>query len=56
MWVTTLGEIAEHSERLAPAPRLLTRFEMTGGPDAPVLADGVPIGAPTTTLTNGRRP
>jgi peptidoglycan-N-acetylglucosamine deacetylase len=56
MWVTTLGEIAEHTERLAPAPRRLTRFEMTGGPDAPVLADGVPIGAPTTTLTNGRRP
>ena len=46
MWVTTLGEIAEHTDRLAPAPRRHTRYEMTGGPDAPVLADGVPVGAP----------
>ena len=44
MWVTTLGEIAEHTERLAPAPRRHTRFETTGFPDAPVLADGVPVG------------
>ena len=54
MWVTTLGgDRGAHRATLAPAPRRLTRIEMTGGPDAPVLADGVPIGAPTTTLTNG---
>ena len=29
MWVTTLGEIAEHTERLAPAPRQHTRIEAT---------------------------
>jgi peptidoglycan-N-acetylglucosamine deacetylase len=43
MWVTTLAEIAEHTERLAPAPRRHTRFETTGFPDAPVMSDGVPV-------------
>jgi hypothetical protein len=40
IWVTTLAEIAEHTERLAPAPRRHTRFEATGFPDAPAQADG----------------
>jgi hypothetical protein len=46
IWVTTLAEIAEHTERLAPTPRRHTRFEATGFPDAPAQACGVPVGTP----------
>jgi peptidoglycan-N-acetylglucosamine deacetylase len=45
MWVTTLAEIAEYTEQLAPVPRRHTRFEVPHFPDAPVLTDGVPVGA-----------
>ena len=45
MWVTTLAEIAAHAERLAAAPRRHTHLEIAGA-GRPVLADGIPVGAP----------